>query len=226
MRKRLKNMTNYQKELEKVLLGIKEQANRVPRLYLHSCCAPCSSYVLEYLSTYFAITVFYYNPNISFEEEYRKRITEQKRLIASYNQEGGRYPILIEEGDYEPRAFYDIARGLEECPEGGERCFRCFELRLRKTAERAAAGSYDYFATTLTISPLKNAAKLNEIGQALSKEYGVPWLPSDFKKKNGYKRSIELSAQYDLYRQDYCGCVYSRAERERQKAKNDRVCDS
>lgn len=218
MRKQLKNMTNYQKELEKVLQRIENaQGNSVPRLYLHSCCAPCSSYVLEYLSTYFAITVFYYNPNISFEEEYRKRVEEQKRLIAAYNREGGRYPILIEEGDYEPQAFYEIAAGLETCPEGGERCFRCFELRLRETAKRAAAGSYAYFATTLTISPLKNAAKLNEIGQVLSKEYGISWLPSDFKKKNGYKRSVELSAQYELYRQDYCGCVYSRAERERQK---------
>ena len=218
-------MINYQKELEKILQKIEKEKDIVPRLYLHSCCAPCSSYVLEYLSTYFEITVFYYNPNISFEEEYRKRVEEQKRLIAAFNADAGaqRHPISVEEGDYEPERFYEIAKGLENCPEGGERCFRCFDLRLRETARRAAQrsrvqGKYDYFATTLTISPLKNAAKLNEIGQALAEEYGVPWLPSDFKKKNGYKRSIDLSAQYDLYRQDYCGCAYSKAERERQKA--------
>lgn len=211
-------MTNYQKELEKILQNIQATGGEsVPRLFLHSCCAPCSSYVLEYLSTYFAITVFYYNPNISFEEEYRKRVEEQKRLINAYNEEGGRYKIAVLEGDYEPEDFLKMAKGLEDCPEGGERCLRCFDLRLRETAKLAAAGGYDYFATTLTISPLKNAAKLNEIGSALAQEYHVPWLPSDFKKKNGYKRSIELSAQYDLYRQDYCGCAYSRAERERQK---------
>ena len=144
---------------------------------------------------------------------------EQKRLIAAFNAEAGkqRYPISVEEGNYEPERFFEIARGLETCPEGGERCFHCFDLRLRETARRAKQGKYDYFATTLTISPLKNAAKLNEIGQVLATEYSVPWLPSDFKKKNGYKRSIELSAQYDLYRQDYCGCAYSKAQREKQK---------
>lgn len=212
-------MTNYQKELEKILQKIEAENHMVARLYLHSCCAPCSSYVLEYLSTYFEITVFYYNPNISFEEEYRKRVEEQKRLIAAFNAEAGkqRYPISVEEGNYEPERFFEIARGLETCPEGGERCFHCFDLRLRETARRAKQGKYDYFATTLTISPLKNAAKLNEIGQVLATEYSVPWLPSDFKKKNGYKRSIELSAQYDLYRQDYCGCAYSKAQREKQK---------
>ena len=212
-------MTNYQKELEKILQKIEAENHMVPRLYLHSCCAPCSSYVLEYLSTYFEITVFYYNPNISFEEEYCKRVEEQKRLIAAFNAEAGkqRYPISVEEGNYEPERFFEIARGLETCPEGGERCFHCFDLRLRETARRAKQGKYDYFATTLTISPLKNAAKLNEIGQVLATEYSVPWLPSDFKKKNGYKRSIELSAQYDLYRQDYCGCAYSKAQREKQK---------
>ncbi len=206
------NQTNYQKELDKVLNSL---AQDVPRLFLHSCCAPCSSYCLEYLCKYFYITVFYYNPNISAEEEYRKRVEEQKRLIASYNQEGKGYPITVMEGDYEPSRFFELAKGYENCPEGGERCFRCFDLRLRETAVRAKENGYDYFATTLTISPLKNAVKLNEIGQAVSEEYGVPWLPSDFKKKNGYKRSIELSAQYGLYRQDYCGCAYSKAERER-----------
>lgn len=216
---------NYQKQLESLLTEItaenmeSEAAKNHPRrLYLHSCCAPCSSYVLEYLSEYFAITVFYYNPNISFEEEYQKRVEEQKRLIAAFNQEGARYPIAIEEGDYDPECFYEMARGLEKCPEGGERCFKCFDLRLRETAKKAAEGKYDYFATTLTISPLKNAQKLNEIGERLAREYQVPWLPSDFKKKNGYKRSIELSAEYGLYRQDYCGCVYSKLQREVSKA--------
>ena len=208
------NARNFQRELDKILA----QLTGVPRLMLHSCCAPCSSYVLEYLRRYFEITVFYYNPNISMEAEYQKRVAEQKRLIGEYNQltDSG-YPIAVIEGDYEPEAFYEIARGLEQCPEGGERCFACYELRLRETAKRAKAGQYDYFTTTLSISPLKNAAKLNEIGEKLAAEFGVAWLPSDFKKKDGYKRSIELSKEYDLYRQDYCGCVYSRAERDRRK---------
>ena len=214
------NQINYQKELEKILAGLERKAPgtelasgaAAPRLFLHSCCAPCSSYVLEYLCPYFQITVFYYNPNISSTEEYRKRVAEQKRLIDSYNREKKGYPISVVEGDYEPEKFYEIAKGFETCPEGGERCFRCFELRLRETAKRAKAGDFDYFATTLTISPLKNARKLNEIGESLSAEYGIPWLPSDFKKKNGYKRSVELSAEYKLYRQNYCGCAYSKAQ--------------
>lgn len=212
------NQRNYQRELDKILeeLNVRQGAeNRKeqPRLFLHSCCAPCSSYVLEYLSPYFAITVFYYNPNISEEAEYRKRVEEQKRLINAYNQEKKGYPIQVIEGDYEPARFFEVAKGHEDVLEGGERCFRCFELRLRKTAVRAKEGGYDYFATTLTISPLKNAQKINEIGQALAEEYGIEWLPSDFKKKNGYLRSIELSVQYELYRQNYCGCVFSKAER-------------
>lgn len=211
---------NYQKDLEKILT--QEHLTKpsdttcppAPSLLLHSCCAPCSSYVLEYLRRYFEITVFYYNPNISADEEYQKRVAEQKRLIEAYNKlpDSG-YPINVMEGDYEPKAFYAIAKGLEQCPEGGERCFACYELRLRKTAELARQLDYDYFTTTLTISPLKNAAKLNEIGERLSEEYQIAWLPSDFKKKNGYKRSIELSAEYGLYRQNYCGCVYSREQR-------------
>lgn len=214
------NKVNYQKELEKILSVYERNPSAgeagdtaPPRLFLHSCCAPCSSYCLEYLCTYFAITVFYFNPNISEEPEYRHRVEEQKRLIAAYNAQGMGYPIEVTEGDYDPGRFFEIARGYEDCPEGGERCFRCFDLRLRETAVRAAAGGYEYFATTLTISPLKNAQKINEIGQALSAEYGVAWLPSDFKKKNGYRRSVELSAEYDLYRQDYCGCVFSKAQR-------------
>ncbi len=213
------NTRNYQKELDKILeLITKEEIEKGQRLLLHSCCAPCSSYVLEYLRQYFKITVFYYNPNISMEPEYRKRVEEQKRLIAEYNAlEGKGYEIDVIEGDYEPAAFYEIAKGLEQCPEGGERCFACYELRLLKTAILAQEEKYDYFTTTLTISPLKNAQKLNEIGECLSQKYNVPWLVSDFKKKNGYKRSIELSAEYDLYRQDYCGCIYSKQERERTK---------
>ncbi len=217
------NRVNYQRELDKILNKIDEETEKAdsrgeePRLFLHSCCAPCSSYVLEYLSRYFRITVFYYNPNISATEEYQKRAAEQKRLIRAYNEEKRGYPIEIIEGDHEPGRFFEIARGLEDCPEGGERCWKCYELRLRETAGRAKAGGFDYFCTTLTISPLKNAGKLNEIGLALGTEYGVPWLPSDFKKKNGYKRSVELSAEYGLYRQDYCGCIYSRAAKETRK---------
>ncbi len=199
------NARNFQRELDKIL----EQLTVTSRLLLHSCCAPCSSYILEYLRQYFKITVFYYNPNISMEAEYQKRVTEQKRLIDAYNQLDSGYSISVIEGDYEPEIFYAAAKGLEQCPEGGERCFACYELRLRKTAELAKELEQDYFTTTLTISPLKNAAKLNEIGESLAQQYQIPWLPSDFKKKNGYKRSIELSAEYDLYRQNYCGCVYS-----------------
>ncbi|MCM1058445.1 MAG: epoxyqueuosine reductase QueH [Firmicutes bacterium] len=206
------NQVNYQKELDKLLARQEKQrtaGEAAPTLFLHSCCAPCSSYVLEYLCGYFSITVFYYNPNISAAEEYIKRAAEQKRLIKAYNEEKKGFPIQIVEGEYEPRRFLETVRGLENCPEGGERCFRCYELRLRETAKRAAEGGFDYFCTTLSISPLKNTQKLNEIGRRLSEEYGIPWLPSDFKKKNGYRRSVELSAEYGLYRQNYCGCAFS-----------------
>lgn len=234
------NQVNYQKELDKILKNIeaaKERAQesgesyRPMSLLLHSCCAPCSSYVLEYLASYFAVTVFYYNPNISSSEEYLRRVAEQKRLIAAYNEEGrGSFqgvenPIQILEGDYRPDVFYRVVEGYEDCPEGGERCFRCYELRLQETARVAGELGVDYFGTTLTISPLKNAAKLNEIGMRLAagkREVGeksspksrLLWLPSDFKKKGGYQRSVELSAQYELYRQDFCGCSFSKAERE------------
>lgn len=206
----MSNIRNYQKELDKILAKPEIIGKK---LFLHSCCAPCSSYVLEYLRKFFRITVFYYNPNISMEPEYRKRVAEQKRLIQAYNDTAdAAYPIAIVEGDYEPEKFYEMAKGLEQCPEGGERCFACYELRLRKTAELALAGEFDYFTTTLTISPLKNAGKLNEIGERLAEEYNISWLPSDFKKRGGYQRSIELSKEYELYRQDYCGCVYSRRQ--------------
>ena len=199
------NKINYQKELDKVIEVLQRQG-RVPRLLLHSCCAPCSSYVLEYLSRYFEITVFYYNPNIYPPEEFGKRVEEQKRLIAQLPAE---HPISFLDGPYEPERFYEMAKGLEQVPEGGARCFKCYRLRLTETAEMACAGKYDYFTTTLSISPLKNAEKLNEIGGQLAKDYGVDYLYSDFKKRNGYKRSTELSREYGLYRQDYCGCEFS-----------------
>lgn len=208
------NTMNYQKQLEQVLKGL----TGAPTLFLHSCCAPCSSYCLEYLAPYFRITVFYFNPNISASPEYRHRVEEQIRLIDAYNREGKGYEIKVVEGDYRPETFYEAVKGFEDCPEGGERCFRCYEQRLRETAGEAAKGGFDYFGTTLTISPLKNAAKLNEIGQRLAEEFGESrWLPSDFKKKGGYQRSVELSTQYDLYRQDYCGCSFSKAEAEKRR---------
>lgn len=210
------NRRNYQKELDRLLEQLKGQKEK--HLFLHSCCAPCSSYVLEYLSPYFRITVFYYNPNITASAEYFKRVEEQKHLIELLNQKEGHFPIKVVEGDYRPKDFLEVAEGLEDCPEGGERCFACYRLRLEETAKQAKEYGADYFATTLTISPLKNAEKLNALGEELAKDYQVPWLPSDFKKKEGYKRSIELSAEYDLYRQDYCGCAFSKAERERQKS--------
>lgn len=200
---------NYQKELDALIQNIPE--GTVPSLFLHSCCAPCSSYVLEYLSGYFKITDYYYNPNIQPQEEYGRRAQELRKLIESQPH---RYPVRFVEGPYEPQKFFDAVRGLEDIPEGGDRCFACYELRMRESARLAAEGGFDYFTTTLSISPLKNAARINEIGERLAAEYGVKHLPSDFKKKNGYKRSVELSAQYDLYRQDYCGCVFSRRERD------------
>lgn len=227
---------NYQKELDKLLENLKEQG-QVPALFLHSCCAPCSSYVLEYLSEYFSITVFYYNPNIYPDEEYYKRVEEQKNFIHAFNKashailETSRtmedvseeekirkfHDIHFMEGSYDKERFYAMAKGLEQVPEGGERCFACYELRLREAAEHAQRLGMDYFTTTLSISPMKNAEKLNEIGEKLAQEYGVKYLTSDFKKKNGYKRSTELSREYGMYRQDYCGCVFSLRERERQK---------
>lgn len=200
---------NYQKELERIIASIPE--GNVPTLLLHSCCAPCSSYVLEYLSDYFAVTVLYYNPNIYPEEEFRHRADEQKRLIETLPS---KHPVRFIEGRFDSREFYDAVRGLEHIPEGGERCHACFRLRLEETARIAAENGSDYFTTTLTISPLKNAAALNKIGEETASRFGIAWLPSDFKKKNGYKRSVELSSEYGLYRQDYCGCVFSKKERE------------
>ena len=205
---------NYQKELDKTLEQLDKEA-KVPTLLLHSCCAPCSSYVLEYLSQYFQITVFYYNPNIYPESEYTKRILEQQTLIG---QMKSKHPISFMAGAYDKERFYAMAEGMETLKEGGARCMKCYELRLREAAEVAKKGNFDYFTTTLSISPMKNAVKLNEIGMRLAEEYQVAYLLSDFKKKNGYKRSIELSKKYGLYRQDYCGCEFSKREREQQKA--------
>jgi hypothetical protein len=209
---------NYQRELDSLIAAIDE--GETPTLLLHSCCAPCSSYTLEYLAEHFSVTVFYYNPNISPEEEYRKRVEEQQRLIRELPVKN---PVKFIEGDYNPADFYAAVKGLENIPEGGERCFACYRLRLEETARLAAKLGADYFATTLSISPYKNAQKLGEISEELSGIYSVKNLPCDFKKRGGYKRSIELSALYSLYRQDYCGCVFSKRERdERVKSRN---CD-
>lgn len=204
------NPRNYQKELDQIIEGLKEQ-DKVPRLLLHSCCAPCSSYVLEYLSRYFEITVYFYNPNIYPPKEYIRREEEQGRLIGEMKFV---HPVTLQTGAYEPDEFYRIVKGFEKEPEGSERCFRCYELRLQEAAKIAQAGRFDFFTTTLSISPLKSAEKLNEIGEKLGKEYRVRYLPSDFKKKDGYKRSVELSKEHNLYRQDYCGCVFSQTEKQ------------
>ena len=200
---------NYQKQLDKIIENLGE---KVPSLLLHSCCAPCSSYCIEYLSQHFNITVLYYNPNIYPEDEYEKRKAEQKRLIAEMET---KYPVKMLDCDFESEKFYEMAKGLENCRECGERCFKCYHLRLRKTAEEAKKNNFDYFTTTLTISPLKNAEKINEIGNELAEEYNIQWLPSDFKKREGYKRSIELSKVHNLYRQNYCGCVFSQNEQKK-----------
>lgn len=196
---------NYQLELENELSGFDGKR----RLLLHACCAPCSSYVLEYLTGRFDITVYFYNPNITDPDEYQKRFCELERLISLLPHEN---KIDLIDGGYAPAAFLESSRGLETLREGGERCFRCYRLRLTRTAEYMASrrGEFDYFATTLTVSPHKNAEKLNEIGFELAGKYGLRWLPSDFKKREGYKRSIELSRVYSLYRQSFCGCEFSR----------------
>lgn len=199
------NKRNYQRELD-VIIGQITEEGRVPSLLLHSCCAPCSSYCLSYLAQYFHITIFYYNPNISPEEEYQKRVDEQQRLISELPT---KYPVKFVQGPYELEVFFAMAAGMEELPEGGERCFACYRLRQRKAAQYAKEQGFDYFTTTLSVSPHKNAEKLNEIGLELAEEFEVPYLVSDFKKRGGYLKSIELSREYGLYRQDYCGCVFS-----------------
>lgn len=202
------NKRNYQKEMDILLEKLKSEG-KTPTLLLHSCCAPCSSYCLEYLTEYFNIAVFFYNPNISSKEEYSLRLSEQKRLIEEMPKKNS---ITLIEGEYRPSDFYEIARGLEDAPERGERCQKCYYLRLKAAAMKAKEIDADYFATTLTLSPLKNSAIINSIGERLSGSMGVTYLPSDFKKREGYKRSIELSKEFCLYRQNFCGCVYSKKD--------------
>ena len=217
---------NYQKQLEEV---IEQNKNNRKKLLLHSCCAPCSSYVLEYLREYFDITVFFYNPNISSAAEYEKRLQEEIRLIEAYNKQvqTGNFEnmnstenaglIQILKAPYEAKEFLEAVKGYEHLGEGSKRCQKCFELRLSKSAKVAKEGGFDYFTTTLTISPLKNADWLNEIGRCEGEKEGILFLPSDFKKKDGYKRSIQLSKDFELYRQDFCGCGFSKAETEERR---------
>ena len=196
---------NYQIKLDEIIQNLSKEKKTT--LLLHSCCGPCSSYVLEYLSKYFQITVFYYNPNITEREEYQTRVNEQIRLINEV------YPnVEFLEGDYKPEDFINISKGLELEPEGGARCIKCYYLRMNETAKMAKKRNYDYFTTTLSISPYKNSEQLNQIGMHLEQLYGIKYLYADFKKRNGYKRSIELSHQYHLYRQNYCGCQFSKKE--------------
>lgn len=197
---------NFQRDLD-ALIENNQKSGVLPTLFLHACCAPCSSYALEYLSDYFKITVVFYNPNITGTQEYLYRLSEEKRLLSEMSFKN---PVELIEGDYSPDIFFKLAKGLEKAPERGERCLRCYEERLRYTAALAKSSKADYFATTLTLSPLKNAAAINSIGDRLSKELAVSYLSTDFKKKGGYLRSIELSKEYNLYRQNYCGCVYSK----------------
>ncbi|WP_034443250.1 epoxyqueuosine reductase QueH [Butyrivibrio sp. AE2032] len=215
------NKRNYSKELDERINAFQKDGI-YPKLLLHACCAPCSSYCLEFLRQYFDVTVFFFNPNITDGEEYRKRVIEEKRLIEEYNKQVelqdfvGMHSderarkIEIIEGDYDPKVFYEAARGYETCKEGGERCRKCFELRLGETARVAKEKGFDYMTTTLTISPLKNAQVLNEVGEEAAAREGIAFLPSDFKKKEGYKRSIELSQKFGLYRQNFCGCSFSK----------------
>lgn len=210
---------NYAKELERLIQKL-QQEGKVPRLLLHACCAPCSSAVLEYLSQYFAITLLYYNPNIAPLEEYQKREAELRRLVS---QMKFTHPVELLPCQYDGQAFVQAARGLEGEPEGGKRCEACFRLRLRYTAQEAARLRFDYYTTTLSISPMKNAPLLNQLGEEIGREFGVAHLPSDFKKKDGYKRSVQLSKEYDLYRQDYCGCAFSKAQRQREKEEREEI---
>ena len=205
---------NYNLECEKILNSI--DLNHKPTLLLHSCCAPCSSAVLERISKYFKITILFYNPNITDYEEYLKRKEELKRLIKDVG-----YDIKIMDCDYDKEKFISLALGLENKKEGDIRCYKCYKLRLEKTAMEARNNNFDYFTTTLSISPYKNSKWLNEIGEELAIKYNINYLYADFKKKNGYKRSVELSNIYHLYRQDYCGCIYSKVERDKIKALQD-----
>ena len=208
------NQINYQKRMEEEIAKVR-QNEAVPKLLLHSCCGPCSTYCIQTLSEYFSVTVYYFNPNIYPPEEYAHRAAEQKRFIEQFPV---KHPVSFVEGPFDPKEFYDYIRGYEKEPEGGERCFLCYRLRLEKTAEYAKQNQFDYFTTTLSISPLKNAAKLNEIGGELAVKYDILYLFSDFKKKEGYKKSTEISREYGMYRQYYCGCVFSKEQRDREIA--------
>ena len=198
---------NYDLEMEKQISNLKEGDS----LLLHACCAPCSTACLERVANFFKVTIFYYNPNITDESEYKKRIEEIKKLLTLINP---KYKVELLEGNYNPNKFFDMAKGLENEPERGKRCYKCYEMRLEETAKIASKLGFNNFCTTLTLSPHKNANWINEIGEKLNKEYDSNYLYSDFKKKEGYKRSIELSKEYDLYRQDYCGCIYSKRDRQ------------
>ena len=202
---------NYDLEMTHQIDALKKKE----KLLLHACCAPCSSAVLERISKYFDITILYYNPNITEEKEYNKRLEEIKTFVKKLNPDN----VTVLPGRYNPEEFFDIATGLEEEKERGKRCFKCYKLRLEETARQAEKLGFTYFTTTLSISPYKNSKWLNEIGEELNKMYNSTYLYADFKKKNGYKRSIELSKKFNLYRQDYCGCIYSKKERE-QKTTN------
>ena len=198
---------NYDLEMEKQMSNLKEGDT----LLLHACCAPCSTACLERLANFFKVTVFYYNPNITDESEYKKRIEEIKKLLSLINP---KYKVELLEGNYDPNKFFEMAKGLEKEPERGKRCYKCYEMRLEETAKIASKLGFNNFCTTLTLSPHKNANWINEIGEKLNKEYDSNYLYSDFKKKEGYKRSIELSKEYNLYRQDYCGCIYSKRDKQ------------
>ena len=198
----------------KLFLEEISKLNNTPKILLHSCCAPCSSYVITFLSNYFDITILYYNPNIAPQEEYEKRKNEQIKLIKTLNTKN---KLDFLDCDYENNIYNEVIKGYENIPEGGSRCHICFNLRLEKTAKLAKLNNYDYFCSTLTVSPHKNSKVINEIGEKISNKYDIKWLYSDFKKNEGFKQSIELSKKYDLYRQDYCGCIYSKKDKEKQE---------
>lgn len=206
---KLDSTINYQKQLDKLIASL----NYTPTLFIHSCCGPCSSYCLEYLSKYFDITVFYFNPNIYPPNEYDDRISEQKKIINYINIKNDKNIKLIE-GDYNTNMFYKVIEGLHDEKEGGLRCIECYKLRLEEAAKLAKEFNFEYFATTLTISPHKNEHILNAIGRYYADKYNIKYLNTSFKKKNGFKRSVELTTELGIYRQDYCGCYFSKKERE------------
>lgn len=208
------NKKNYYIDFEKVIREI--DLENPPSLLLHSCCGPCSTSVLELLNDYFKVTLLYYNPNIYPSEEYYKRLEEQKKVLDKVN---GRFEIKFLEGRYDPAEYFDAVKGVEQLPEGSQRCFNCYELRLKEAAQFAKKLNMDYFATTLSVSPYKNAQIINELGEKIGAEYGVKHLPNDFKKKDGYKKSVELSKKWNIYRQDYCGCPFSKKEAEEREMK-------